>query len=571
MPNGLTIGTMTLQATFECLSVKCSYTGDDNGDATAGIEYKLSSSSTWHNAYTPYIDRRATTNGHSNVANQFQARGSIVGLANDTSYDIRLTWTDPDGVTGTNPVTGSISTRTWTPPLGGTQIYVDSAAGGGGDGSSGNPYNTIAAAVTAAVAGDTINLKGTFGATTITKSGNSGAWIKFQQWNASLTIGGSSDSMTIVGDYLWFYNFTVASSTNNGITVNGSCDFVTFDTLTFPDVATGTPAYGASGISVSTGSTYITAKSCSFNTNSTATGNDGHGNIAGAVYFRGQGNITGGHVISDCTVTGKFRDGFGGEGNGYGDGPVNNSDICHNTVSGMQDDGIECEGSNINVRIWDNDILNSTGQSILGVAGTNVGPFYVFRNWIHGTNGLAAVKEGNTSPGPAYFFHNTISATGAGTGDGFSDLGGPSLSDYGTYLNNIVKTQRYGIYRGGRNNIYNYNLYNPTGDLVDEYNGTGHYVSRATFNAGTGQEANGLQGNPLLNSDGTLQAGSPAIDTGSLIANFNDSSSPWAYSGSAPDMGFDEYGGFGAPPVIVAAVIVPDGAIHNQTVAFVRR
>jgi VCBS repeat-containing protein len=42
--------------------------------------------------------------------------------------------------------------------------------------------------------------------------------------------------------------------------------------------------------------------------------------------------------------------------------------------------------------------------------------------------------------------------------------------------------------------------------------------------------------------DFSLQAGSPAIDKGVVLTGFNDVSSPWPYSGSAPDIGAYEYG-----------------------------
>lgn len=537
--NAITTGALTLQQTFECIGVKADYTQDDNGNATATIEFKATSSSTWLPAYTPYIDRRATIEGNSNTANQFQARVSIVGRSPGVSYDVRITWNDVDGVNGTNPVSGTITTLPTNPPLGGADVWVDIDYVGTETGSFSQPWNTIAEGVTDAAAGDTIRIKAsssTYPASTITKSGTSSAYIKFQgePQAPGVTWGGGTTSITITGDFLWFYNFTLPASSVHGFYINGANDHVLLDTLTFSSVATANPGtYGDAGVRIAAGANNIWIRNSSFTKVS--------GNVDSfAIYFEANGNLTGGHVIADNAISGNFRDGIGGEGNTWQDGPVNNSDIARNTSIGVSDDGLEIEGHNINVRIWGNDITNNTGNAMLGIAGCYVGPLYVFRNFLHGTNALPATKTGQC-PGPGYFFHNTINVTGAALGDGISDLGGAPSSDNFQYYNNIFKTARYSIYRGGRSNLYNYNLYNAGSAVADEYNTTGHYVTLANFQANTPHEDNGVEGDPLLNANGTLQSGSPARNVGVSIANFNDSNSAWPASGSAPDMGAFEF------------------------------
>lgn len=74
-----------------------------------------------------------------------------------------------------------------------------------------------------------------------------------------------------------------------------------------------------------------------------------------------------------------FNDAIGGEEN-FSDGgfPNRDSDIHGNRIAGAWDDGIEAEGANMNVRIWDNRIA----RTAIGIAtaATHRGPLYVFRN-----------------------------------------------------------------------------------------------------------------------------------------------------------------------------------------------
>ena len=348
--------------------------------------------------------------------------------------------------------------------------------------------------------------------------------------------------MDIGGSYLWFSGFTVAPSSGIGVWIRSTCDYIILDTLNFPNAVTAAaPVYGDCAVLIGAGSSRITVKSCTLHTSSVSKGDDGHGNIAASIYFEAAGNSFGGHVLADNVVTGMFRDGFGGGGNYYGDGPVANSDICRNILSGMQDDGIECEGDNVNVRIWGNMITNVTGQSGLGVAGTDIGPLYVFRNLFYVSNAPpAGVKLGNVSPGPVYFFHNTIVARSY-PNDVIADIGGETKSDLHTFLNNIFDSSagRYAVYRGGRTNTYDYNLYNGNSPgLFDEYNGTGHYQTLVAFRTATSQEQHGVQGSPAFsNGNFRISAVSPAVDKGVILPNFNDQNSAWPFQGSAPDIG----------------------------------
>jgi PKD repeat protein len=124
-----------------------------------------------------------------------------------------------------------------------------------------------------------------------------------------------------------------------------------------------------------------------------------------------------------------LNDGIGGAENfgddsGSGGFPWADSDINGNRIQNANDDGIEAEGDNRNVRIWGN-YLDHVGIAIANAA-TAKGPLYVWRNV---SNQLANMKCPSCSEvledrgpfikgggksgssyngGIAYYFHNTI-------------------------------------------------------------------------------------------------------------------------------------------------------------------
>ncbi len=73
--------------------------------------------------------------------------------------------------------------------------------------------------------------------------------------------------------------------------------------------------------------------------------------------------------------------------------------------------------------------------------------------------------------------------------------------------------------------------YNSSGGSIAYIQGHGNTSSIANVRTWTGYEMNGVQANPLLNGDYTLQAGSPAIDEGEIGVTAE------SYLGAAPDIG----------------------------------
>ena len=130
-------------------------------------------------------------------------------------------------------------------------------------------------------------------------------------------------------------------------------------------------------------------------------------------------NTTGNNIIRYnellSTFDHSFNDIFGGSSNfSHVGSPNRDSDIYGNIFRGSHDDAIESEGANMNVRIWGN-YTHDTFQHI-ATASTSKGPLYIFRNIFGETRksrkflGGSMIKTGMRNEyggGRKYIFHNT--------------------------------------------------------------------------------------------------------------------------------------------------------------------
>ena len=521
-----TPGALLLSATFEAASVKAPFSGDTTANNSAVIRFRQTGSATWMNAYTPYIDRRATIGGATNpYANQ--ARGSIVGLAANTSYDVQVTWTDPDGVTS-QPAIASISTLTYTPPTGGSIITVTNNA-------------TLASALSTVNPGQTIHMNpGTYSPFTIGRSGNAGAWIRIEGDSGGGTVvtgTGVNQNVSISADFVIVQRLTLSASDQNGIVLSGNRTHVLIQDNTLQNISAqcaSNPSghYGDTGILVPVGdnifilrnavnSTALSSSSCTLNPIWDSPG-------AGIEWF----TVTT-LVVKDNTVTGGFRDAIVLDD----DLTSENVDLSGNSVSGYKDDGMESKGGNVNVRIWNNRITADQADSCIA-GNTNsatdpYGPLYVFRNTcrVTTTNSQGTTVFKLVCPTPTYVFHNSMDASPAGVRwDGFV-VGNAIIA-----LNNILKTAGSAIDYGA--GTFDYNVYAGNQSMTYRWNGTTDYATLADFRTGTGQETHGISQDPRFTDTALhINATSPAFESGVVIANFNDVNSAWPYAGSAPDIG----------------------------------
>jgi len=253
-----------------------------------------------------------------------------------------------------------------------------------------------------------------------------------------------------------------------------------------------------------------------------------------------------------------YNDAMGNFGNfSFAGFPNRDSDIYCNKISHCWDDGIEAEGSGMNVRIWGNSI--DSVYMVLGLASQSLGPMYVFRNIANFTQrgpypftnyfrGGSFCKIGSEesqykyAKGRLIIMHNTALQPPTPWSTGPSRAGieqGLLYSNSGKVQDNIMTRNNILHVRGfSYPSIKDYRL-NPTNDFdYDLYNGT--------IGAVSGSQVNGIFGFPIYNNANTkgehfLDASSPGYDDGLVISNFNNK-----YAGEGPDRGAFEDG---LPPI----------------------
>ncbi len=333
--------------------------------------------------------------------------GSAVQLQPGTAYEFKLTLSDPDGGRAEHLLTGRTAVEPQVDPAAPLRHVVP--GDGGGSGTSADPFKGVQAAQAAAQPGDHFLLHaGTYahGTWEITRSGEPGKpiiWGAAGDGEAVIDGGRASDHLdgaAIKADGahdVWFEHLAIRNAFN-GIRAHGAdrlvirrCHFTAFICGVVgvsPD-----PQRPQSGWFVTdnlmegvqtwpkTGAEYAV------------------GLESRAVWLTGSG-----HVIAWNRIH-HVKDGID-----TGDGArCDNIDIHGNDISECFDDGSELDGSERNVRCFENrytDVL--VGVSFQPVYG---GPVYAFRNAIYNIRG-EPFKLHN-SPTGAVIFHNTAVRFGA--------------------------------------------------------------------------------------------------------------------------------------------------------------
>jgi len=182
-------------ATFHCAGVMVSYQGDQNQNATGKLEYRKVDEDEWRQAH-PLVRIKGgpTPEGLRPASNRLV--GSIFYLEPDTSYELRVAITDPDGAPG-EPKTTTVRTRSETIPLGGGREYW--VAPDGDDNAAGReaaPFRTIQHAADLAGPGDTVWVKpGVYREEVhVTRSGRPDAHIAFSASLEGAIIQGDDDA-----------------------------------------------------------------------------------------------------------------------------------------------------------------------------------------------------------------------------------------------------------------------------------------------------------------------------------------------------------------------------------------
>lgn len=546
--NTTTVGALSLVATFECMSVYSNFSEDVNANNNATLEYRKSGATSWTAGMAMTVDRRATvTAADSTYTNPYknQWRASILGLIPKTKYEVRVTYTDADGISNATTVSDTLTTRTDNiqPGAAGT-FYVSPSGSNVNPGTIDLPFKTLAKAGNAAVAGSVIYVRaGSYNdILSISNSGTSSNWIIVRNYPGETPIIDAAyirgNCMNLSGSYILVRGFRCIRANQNAIELGSSAQNVIIDSNIILDFK-GSAIYGGM-----------------YNTISQIKNITIQNNMIQRLTMQGDDmvniwNTQGGHILrNNCLVNYKYTrtssayfDGFAGGGNWRIEGFMHrDADIYNNYIEGPNDDAIEMDGGNINVRVWQNVIKNTyDGISICPVA---VGPCYIFRNIItlQDDGNAGCFKAGNNSNGYTYIYNNTIYMMGAYNG---LQKTNPGMNNY-VFRNNILRTGRY-VFEGTGTHNLDYDVMSTTdaGRFID-YNG--QYGSVTAFASGTGNETHGIQKDAQTEliapatMDFRLNPSSTLIDKGVLLTGFNDANTPWAFKGANPDIGACENG-----------------------------
>ena len=284
-------------------------------------------------------------------------------------------------------------------------------------------------------------------------------------------------------------------------------------------------------------------------------------------------NSRGGNTIRYNTIQSTedhgFNDGIGGGSNySFQGSPNRDSDIYGNIISHCWDDAIESEGANMNVRIWSNYIHQTFVH--VATAATSMGPLYIFRNVFgesrvshQDPSGGMMIKTGmnyvtiggerlSTGLGYRFIFHNTALQP-----KGALDVFSSHELHNAVSRNNIfyARGRTYPADRGAPPNDFR-------NDLTGGYLGGG--LVRSMFLPSQGLEwflapaMNRIQwgrvpytrhGKEFAITDPLVQVKNPALDAGLPLPGFNDD-----FAGPAPDIGAFENG---RPPLRFGREMAP--------------
>lgn len=244
-----------------------------------------------------------------------------------------------------------------------------------------------------------------------------------------------------------------------------------------------------------------------------------------------------GHVVRRNLFQGTFN-GIGPCGGGAPPGGVVTTevDVYENLFLDHNDDALEPEGWCSNVRMWDNHIERV--HMAFAVAPAAPGPTWIVRNvafdfgatrtsQIDGYLASALkINSGYATPvGPLLLYQNTFLTTAPATAA--MTLLNPGQSTHITARNNLFAGTGEALYKVNPVLLdWDWNdLHRSSAGRLVYWQGTS-YANLAAFQAGTGQEPNGLSAPPLLVAPGagdfTPLAASQLVDRGVEILGIND-------------------------------------------------
>ncbi|MGQ0827488.1 MAG: right-handed parallel beta-helix repeat-containing protein [Bacteroidota bacterium] len=573
--NTTAFDSIRLVSTYESVGVYVYFRSDANANNSATLQWRKTGDPAFNAGMAMSVDRRSNVflNGvsFSNAANVNQWRGSLIGLKAGTSYEVKVTMADADGVTGTNPQTKS--TSTWIEsdliPSNGTNYYVSPTGSDNNPGTLALPFKTIQKGVDAVAAGDIVNVRaGTYPEkVTMSKGGTVNNYVTLRTYNAEVvTIDPPGDNLLrstvgilIKAPYIRVKGFSIVDNFG-GICADANSHHVIIEHNYVTEYGGG---YGVKMGGEMSYNTYAPTRAITVQYNHLVPVSEPTDQDYGAVSVH---HCAGNHVIRYNKVEYKYKgDGTHGEdcvsssSNFTYTDNYKDTDIYGNDCWDATDDGIELDGNNVNTRVWDNKI---EGANIgFSIAPSAVGPLYIFRNVVHHniwqwTGSCVGIKFGRSGNGYTFIYHNTFYLpNSAGCVPALiQDYGGGDKGGNIIVKNNIAYFGQREIHTESAAFSdpisLDYNLvYDQDAGMYAKHLGA-FYNSFATFKTGTGFETNGILGAPsfvnatsdVAVADFHLLSGSLGIDNALVIPGFNDVNSAWAFTGSAPDRGAYEFG-----------------------------
>ena len=514
--SGSTPGAIRAYSTITSIGIEWDIVGDANHNASASVEYRVAGTTAWRTAM-PLV--RVDYNGANMLA------GSVMFLAAGTSFDLRVTLSDPDG--GTSAQTMVVATRPVPArPGSGRRFHVTPGAGGG-DGSAVNPFKGIAAADAVAQPGDTFVVHaGSYGGrVSFTKPGTASAYVVWMGAGDGEALFAGID---VYGSYIWLEGLTVRDQPFALMSKNAPVGDVISRCSFFNNHYSIYLQRGGSDW-------YIADNTIIGDTPYTTESLDGEG-----IELNGYSVPSFGHVVAHNRIS--------NTADGISNGTYN-VDVYGNDIFDVSDDGFEGDPGGPNIRVWGNRIHNAAHNGI-SYQPQNGSPWYIIRNQLAGfmespfkfrTTDRSVIVNNTFVMWSKMICCNDAQLLGSiARNNLWISVAGGQIWDFSTTVKDWRTDLNYDGFDWGSNTApFRY------GGVV--------YPSLSALASASGLEANARQINhstcfasfnvpgpapvPIPAQYMTLKSGCNAVDAGMALPNISET-----YSGSAPDLGAYELG-----------------------------
>jgi len=525
-------GELRSYSTIHSIGIEWDVAGDSNHDAACRVQYRVRGAEAWKQAlpllrvdfFGWYADTKADR-AYNMLA------GSVMFLEPDTSYEVRLELSDPDG--GKAGKTLSVRTRP-VPRLsaGGKTLHVLPGSKGG-DGSAGKPFGDLRAAQAAAGPGDTLLLHaGNYGSATCGKSGAAGRYLA---WKAAGDGDAELEYLEVLASHVWLEGLTLKrAGKSNGLVGRAQAADAVVRRNRFHGF------HYSVALNKGSRDWYIADNVIEGDNDPVSGGISGEGIEL---------NHSSGHVVAYNRIS-RTADGVS-----Y---PGRDCDIYGNDIFDVSDDGLEPDYGYANNRMWQNRLTNCHNFA-LSFQPMYCGPWYFIRNQAISRRGIFKFRVQDRF----VLAHNTFLTWGAMDGRMHHIL--TALSRNNLFISAGTKSP---VWLAGRTADPRYTLpdrFTPSWMTDVDYDGFDwgdapeafRWENRRFRDVESFARAIGIEGHgrrvrkeeifeswripaepgPVDFQHLTLRPGSSAVDAGARVANVNDD-----FTGAAPDLGAYELG-----------------------------